>query len=158
AALVRALPTTRLGSAAIGAMTLAILLFWPRLTKRVPAPLVALVSAAVLAVAAKRAFPGLEIDTIGSRFSYVSGGATHPGIPQLPPLPMLPWTMPGPGGAALQPSLQLLRELGPSAFAIAMLGAIESLLSAVVSDAMAGTKHDPDAELVAQGVGNVIAP
>jgi SulP family sulfate permease len=55
-------------------------------------------------------------------------------------------------------SLATLRELLPSAFAIAMLGAIESLLSAVVADGMARTKHDPDSELFAQGVGNVLAP
>jgi len=157
-ALVGALPSARVGTLAIGAMTLALLLLWPRVSKLVPAPLVALATAAVVAFAAKRAFPGLQIDTIGSRFTYESGGATHSGIPQLPPLPVLPWTLPGAGGQPLHLSLQMLRELGPSAFAIAMLGAIESLLSAVVSDGMAGTKHDPDAELVAQGVGNLVAP
>jgi SulP family sulfate permease len=52
----------------------------------------------------------------------------------------------------------MLRELVPSAFAIAMLGAIESLLSAVIADGMTGRKHDPNAELVAQGLGNVIVP
>ena len=52
----------------------------------------------------------------------------------------------------------MVRELVPSAFAIAMLGAIESLLSATVADGMAGTKHDPDGELVAQGIGNIVAP
>src|SRR5262249_31134730 len=51
-----------------------------------------------------------------------------------------------------------IRELVPSAFAIAMLGAIESLLSAVIADGMTGTKHDPNAELVGQGIGNIIAP
>jgi SulP family sulfate permease len=55
-------------------------------------------------------------------------------------------------------TFDLLRALVPSAFAIAMLGAIESLLSAVVADGMTGRKHDPDAELVAQGIGNVVAP
>jgi SulP family sulfate permease len=52
----------------------------------------------------------------------------------------------------------MVRDLLPSAFAIAMLGAIESLLSAVVADGMAGTKHDPDGELIAQGIGNIVAP
>ena len=55
-------------------------------------------------------------------------------------------------------TVDVLRQLAPSAFAIAMLGAIESLLSAVVADGMTGTRHDPDAELVAQGVGNLVAP
>src|SRR5690606_12121446 len=51
-----------------------------------------------------------------------------------------------------------LRALLPAAFAIALLGAIESLLSAVIADGMTGTRHDPDAELVGQGVGNILCP
>jgi SulP family sulfate permease len=158
-ALALAAPTARLPDLAIGAGTLAILLLWPRVTKRVPAPLVALIAATVAAWALGRVIPGFRVDTIGSRFSYVSDGVTHPGIPRLPPLPGLPWSMPGPGGAApIGLSFEMVRALVPSAFAIAMLGAIESLLSAVVADGMAGTKHDPDGELVAQGIGNMIAP
>ncbi len=158
AALVGALPTTRWSDLAIGATTLALLLLWPRLTKRLPAPLVALAAAGVLGALGTRLIPGFQIATIGSRFSYLQDGISHPGIPQLPPLPLLPWELAGPEGAPVGLSLPMLRELLPSAFAIAMLGAIESLLSAVVSDGMTGTKHDPDAELVAQGVGNVLAP
>ena len=52
----------------------------------------------------------------------------------------------------------MLHDLVPGAFAIAMLGAIESLLSAVVADGMAGTRHDPDSELLAQGIGNMVGP
>jgi len=157
-ALVTALPTARWPDVVIGAGTLAILLVWPRLTKRVPGPLVALGFATVAAYALGRLVPSFEVDTIGTRFSYVTDGVTHPGIPRLPPLPVAPWTMPGPDGAPIGISYKLVRELLPSAFAIAMLGAIESLLSAVVADGMAGTKHDPDGELVAQGLGNLVAP
>jgi SulP family sulfate permease len=157
-ALAAALPTAHGPDLAIGAGTLAILIAWPRFTKRVPGPLVALGVATVAAYALGRLVPGFSVDTIGTRFSYVSDGVTHPGIPRLPPLPMVPWSMPGPGGAPLGMSYALIRELLPSAFAIAMLGAIESLLSAVVADGMAGTKHDPDGELVAQGLGNLVAP
>jgi SulP family sulfate permease len=157
-ALARALPTAHAPDIAIGATTLAILVLWPRITKRVPAPLVALATATIAAFALSRLVPGFKVDTIGSRFSYVSDGVTHPGIPRLPPLPVLPWNLPGPDGAPLGISYKLVRELVPSAFAIAMLGAIESLLSAVVADGMAGTKHDPDSELVAQGIGNMVAP
>jgi SulP family sulfate permease len=64
---------------------------------------------------------------------------------------MLPW---GAGGL----SLGALSSLGSAAFAIAMLGAIESLLSAVIADGMTGKKHDPDAELVGLGIGNIVAP
>jgi SulP family sulfate permease len=71
---------------------------------------------------------------------------------------VLPWNLPGPDGKPLVLSFGLIRELVPSAFAIAMLGSIESLLSAVVADGMTGGSHDPDAELVAQGVGNLVAP
>jgi SulP family sulfate permease len=80
------------------------------------------------------------------------------GIPPLPPLPVLPWDVPGPDGRPLRLSFHLVRELLPAAFTIAVLGAIESLLSAVVADGMTGRKHDPDAELMAQGTGNLAAP
>jgi MFS superfamily sulfate permease-like transporter/CBS-domain-containing membrane protein len=141
----------------VGAFTLALLLIVPRLTKRVPAPLVALSAAAILAALLTR-IAGAEIATIATRFHAEIGGRMVYGIPQLPPLPMLPWLAGGPGGAPLSLGLDTLRELLPSAFAIAMLGAIESLLSAVVADGMARTRHDPDAELLALGIGNVVTP
>lgn len=149
AALGRALPTAQWDDLAVGLLTLAILLLWPRLTKAVPAPLVALTLGAVAALLAARLVPGFEVATIQSRFR---------GIPQLPPLPVLPWSLPGPDGQPVGLSFALLRDLLPSALAIAMLGAIESLLSAVVADGMTGGSHDPDAELVAQGLGNIAAP
>src|SRR5262249_24395479 len=79
-------------------------------------------------------------------------------IPRQPPLPVLPWHLPSSSGRPIGLSLEVIRALAPSAFAIAMLGAIESLLSAVVADGMTGKKHDPDVELIAQGVGNLAAP
>jgi SulP family sulfate permease len=157
-ALARALPSARLSELTIGGLTLAVLLLWPRVSHRVPAQLVALVAGAVAAFALSRALDGFEVATIASTFHYELFGATHGGIPQTPPLPVLPWRLPGPDGRPLVLSLELLRELLPSAFTIAMLGAIESLLSAVVSDGMTGHTHDPDAELMAQGTGNLIAP
>jgi SulP family sulfate permease len=86
------------------------------------------------------------------------GGRTIDGIPQLPPLPILPWHAGGAEGRPFVLTFGLVRELVPGAFAIAMLGAIESLLSAVVADGMARTRHDPDAELLALGVGNLAVP
>ena len=157
-ALLRALPTVHPADVAIGVLTLALLLLWPRVSVRVPSPLVALALAAVVAVAAARTVPGFSIATIGTRFSYATAGGVRPGIPRDPPRPVLPWRLPGPEGRPLHVSLDLLRELLPSAFAIAVLGAIESLLSATVADGMTRRKHDPDAELVAQGVGNMVAP
>lgn len=148
-ALAHALPTARWQDVAVGVFTLIVLVYWPKVTTRVPAPLVALLSASLLALGLGVLIPGFEVATIGSKFG---------GIPQVPPMPGIPWEQPGPGGAPLGLSLDIARELLPSAFAIAMLGAIESLLSAVVADGMAGTRHDPDGELLAQGVGNLAAP
>jgi SulP family sulfate permease len=94
---------------------------------------------------------GLPVDTVGTRFHATVGGHDYAGIPPLPPMPRLPWTP-----NALR--FDLVQTLLPAAFAIAMLGAIESLLSAVVADGMTGKRHDPDAELLGQGLANVIAP
>jgi sulfate permease, SulP family len=133
----------------VGVGTLALLVLMPRITTRVPAPLLALPLVAVIAFALHRLVPWFEVQTVGTRFN---------GIPRLPPLPILPWSAIGPGGTELQWSFGLLRDLFPGAFAIAMLGAIESLLSAVVADGMSRTRHDPDSEVLALGVGNVLAP
>ncbi|HET9596433.1 MAG TPA: C4-dicarboxylic acid transporter DauA [Anaeromyxobacteraceae bacterium] len=148
--------TASLAELGIGVFTLALLLLVPRITRRVPAPLVALPAAALVAAALGALLPSAGVATIATRFHTELGGRIIPGIPQLPPWPVAPWDPLGHGGLALD--LRTLRELMPGAFAIAMLGAIESLLSAVVADGMARTRHDPDAELLAQGIGNVVAP
>jgi SulP family sulfate permease len=98
------------------------------------------------------------VATIGSRFTYHLGDVVGHGIPQALPRFALPWNVPNPGGGAPGLSYDMVASLMPSAFAITMLGAIESLLSAVVADGMAQTKHDPDAELVALGIGNILCP
>lgn len=136
---------------AMASITLGLLLIGPRLTKRVPAPLFALAFAAALGVGLSKLAPGLTLDTLGSRFSTVVDGEVVAGIPRALPSPGTPW-----GEAGL--SIRALNELVPSAFAIAMLGAIESLLSAVIADGLTGTRHDPDAELVGLGIGNIVAP
>jgi len=157
-ALVKALPSARWQDAAIAGITLLVLVGWPKITKKLPAPLVALAVGGLAAFALSRLVPGFHVDTIASRFSYVEGGTSHPGIPRTPPVWVMPWEFPGPSGQSIGLSLSLVRELSGPAFAIATLGAIESLLSAVVADGMAGTRHDPDVELIAQGVGNLVAP
>jgi SulP family sulfate permease len=149
AALTRALPTARAADLAVGLLTLSLLVGWSRVSRKVPAPLVALGVAAVLAAFAAGRWPGFEVATIASRFG---------GIPQQAPALHLPWSLPAPGGSTGGLTMSLVRDLLPSAFAIAMLGAMESLLSAVVADGMTGRKHDPDAELLAQGIGNIVAP
>ena len=157
-AIARALPTAHGADFSIGLLTIAVLVAWPRVTRRVPAPLAALVVGASAAAILQRLVPGFEAATIESRFEYHLRGSTGHGIPPFPPLPLLPWTLAGPDGRPIGLSFGLVRELMPAAFAIAALGAIESLLSAVVADGMTGRKHDPDAELMAQGTGNMLAP
>ncbi len=147
-ALARAMPTLNPLDAGFGIGTLALLITWGKLIKKVPAPLMGLTLAGLAAWVAHTAF-GVDLDTIGSRFG---------GIPGAPPTLSLDRFLAGPDGERLVLSFDLVQQLLPAAFAIAMLGAIESLLCAVVADGMAGTKHDPDAELVGQGLGNLVAP
>jgi SulP family sulfate permease len=132
--LIEALPTANPATTGLALLALAILTFGARYLRRIPAPLIALI--AVTAVQAVFQFHGVA--TIGSAFG---------GIPR---------TLP----AFSIPTLDLARVLslvGP-AFTIALLGAIESLLSAVVADGMAGTRHDSNQELIGQGVANILAP
>jgi sulfate permease, SulP family len=117
----------------ITALTLLLLLFWPRLSHKVPAPLVAL-----LAGTAAVQLLALPVETIGSRFGTISATLPTPVLPSV--------------------SFGELRELVGPALAIAALGAIESLLSAVVADGMIGGRHRSNMELVAQGVANIVSP
>jgi sulfate permease, SulP family len=146
----------------VAVFTLALLLLLPRVLKRVPAPLLALALAAIIVVICGHLLPadwGFNVTTIGSKFTYsLGGGEVGHGIPPLPPLPVVPWQVADPGHAGFELNLQVIRELLPSAFAIAMLGAIESLMSAVVADGMSGTRHDPNSELIALGVANIVCP
>ena len=135
---------------AVATATLALLLGVPRITTRIPAPLIAIALASAGVALAHRLAPSFPVATIGTRFHTVVHGVQIAGIPPVVPRPAFPW------GSSL--SFGLVRELVPAAFAIAMLGAIESLLSAVIADGMTGTKHDPNSELVALGIGNIIAP
>ena len=117
----------------VSLLTLVIVVGWPYLNRRIPSPFVAL----IVCTAIVQLFH-LPVETISSRFGVID--ATLP----KPSLPALGWH-------------DLTGLLGP-AFTIAMLGAIESLLSAVVSDGMIGGRHRSNMELVAQGVANIVAP
>lgn len=127
------LPESSPDSWALGAGTLLLLVLWSRFVKRVPAYIVALFAG----TAAAQAF-GLEVATIGSRFGGIPSGLPAFHVP------------------TFQPGL-ILSLLSP-ALTVAMLGAIESLLSAVVADRMGGDRHNPNTELFAQGVANIISP
>ena len=154
--LVLALPSIQLGDSLVAAITLTILIAWPRFFPRVPGHLPALVIGTLLAITFKHF--DWPVATLGERFSYFVEGVEYPGIPPFLPSFAWPWTLPGPSGEPLVLSFELFRQLLAPAFAIAMLGAIESLLCAVVADGMAGTKHDSNGELFAQGIGNLVAP
>lgn len=152
------LPQLNVPELALGLATLLVMIGWRRL--RLPAPpyLAGALFCGVAAWLLKTWWPEAEIVTIADRFHYGVGGVQHAGIPPIAPHFDVPWHLPGPGGAPLHLSMDLVRELMGPAFAIALLGSIESLLCAVIADGMTGRKHDPNAELVAQGLGNVVAP
>jgi len=155
-ALLLALPSAHLGDALVAALSLAVLILWPRWVPKVPGHLAAL-AVGTLAGLALEAL-GIPLATLGERFSYNLDGVLHAGIPPFLPDFAWPWQLPAANGQPLGLSFELIRQLLAPAFAIAMLGAIESLLCAVVADGMTGSKHDPNAELVGQGLGNLIAP
>ena len=112
---------------------MAIILLWPRVNRRIPGTLVALIvtTAAVTVL-------HIPVETIGSRFGAIAASVPHPQVPHLS-------------------FAQVSALVGP-AFTIAFLAAVESLLSAVVADGMIGSRHRSNMELVAQGVANLAAP
>jgi len=138
---------------ATGLVTIVLLLALPKILKRVPAPLVALTIASLLVVVCRHVWPGFHALTIGDKFTFQIGNESGHGIPPLPPIPIVPWRIDG-----MILDYHTIRALLPSAFAIAMLGAIESLMAAVVADGMSGTRHDPNSELIALGIGNILCP
>ena len=146
-ALVRAGPTARWPDVAVGAMTLAALFISPRIIRRLPAALVALPIGTVLGLVLNHL--GYPCETVQSRFG---------GIPQAPPVPMWPWAFDGPPAGTEPLTPEAFRPLMLASVTIALLGAIESLLSAVVAAGLSGREHDPDAELIAQGAANLITP
>lgn len=133
--LLEALPHLQWQTALLGIFTLAVLIFSNRRWKRIPGPLVAIVAATLV----QSIFHLKEVATIGSAFG---------GIPQSLPHFSLP--------SGISPAT-MIELIGP-AFTIALLGAIESLLSAVVADNMSGTRHQSNQELIGQGIANIAAP
>lgn len=140
-----------------GAVTLATLLLWKRAGIGFPPHLPALLigTGTALLLAAN----GHEQATIGSRFTFSwPDGSIGQGIPPFWPEFVLPWNMPGPDGQPVHWNWQSLQALLPPAFSIAMLGAIESLLCAVVLDGMTNSRHSANSELLGQGLGNLLVP
>lgn len=137
----------------LGVFTLLGLIFFPFLTRKVPPHLIVLAGSAVVGLFLEMG--GFEFRTIKTVFSYEVSGETFWGIPPFLPELRAPWIMKD-GTSIL--TFEMVAKLLPSAFVIAILGAIESLLCAVIADGMKNTRHNPDAELVGQGVGNIVAP
>ncbi|MNZ68286.1 C4-dicarboxylic acid transporter DauA [compost metagenome] len=156
-ALAHALPSWQWGDTLVGVATLAVLLLWPRLRLPVPGHLPAVLVGVGLGVGLHAL--GVDVATIGSKFSYtLADGTQGMGIPPIAPTLVMPWALPGPDGAPVEWNLAAIERLLPAAFSMAMLGAIESLLCAVVLDGMTGRKHSSNGELVGQGLGNILAP
>jgi len=128
-----ALSTISPYAVAVSLAALAIILVWPRVSRRIPGPFVALV-ATTIGVALLH----LPVETIGSRFGDIAAAVPHPRFPHL--------------------TLEQVTSLVGPAFTIAILAAVESLLSAVVADGMIGGKHRSNMELVAQGIANIASP
>lgn len=117
----------------LGIATITLVLGVPRLFKRVPGAIVAMIAMTIVAAAM-----ALPVETIGTRFGGVPSGLPQMSIPAF--------------------HLSLVPKLLSPALTVALLGAIESLLSATVADRMTGTRHNPNVELIAQGVANICSP
>jgi SulP family sulfate permease len=117
----------------VAALALAIVLLWPRASRTIPGPFVA-----ILATMAAVRLLGLDVDTIGSRFGDIDLSRPRVHLPAV--------------------SVAMVTQLAGPALTIAVLASIESLLSAVVADGMIGTRHRSNVELVAQGIANIVAP
>ncbi|HNZ98777.1 SulP family inorganic anion transporter [Ruminococcus sp.] len=113
----------------VGVISLAILIFWPKKLEKIPASLIAVIVGSLLVK-----FSGLEVNTIDSLYD-ISNSLPHPTVPDV--------------------TFARVRALLPNAFTIAVLAAVESLLSCVVADGMIGSKHRSNMELVAQGAANI---
>ena len=128
-----AFATVNPSAVVLGLVSLAIIFLWPRVTRKMPGSLVAI----ILGTLAVQLFH-IPVETISSRFGSV---------PNYLPKPHL-----------IHINLTLIQEMFAPAMTIAFLGALESLLSAVVADGMLGTRHRSNLELVAQGIGNIVSP
>ena len=122
--------TANVCALALGAGTIAIISLWPRLTGKIPGSLVA-VLLTTIAVPLLR----LPVETVGSKFGQIRSTLPHPFVPNI--------------------NYQTIKTLIQPAFTIALLGGIESLLSAVVADSMIGGNHRSNTELIAQGIANI---
>lgn len=125
--------TINLCAFGVAAVSLAVIFLWPKVTRRIPGSLIVILLATIVCAIFK-----LPVDTIGTRFGEIPSSFPAPQLPKI--------------------SVNLIIELFPTAVSIALLAAVESLLSAVVADGMIGKKHDSNTELIAQGLANIASP
>lgn len=133
------LSTINYQEAALGLSCLLIIIFWPKVTKKVPGSLIAIILGTVGTLIISNLY-GIEFATIGSRFPELAQGVTMP----KPEAPHITFVM--------------VKELSQPAITIAILCAIESLLAAMVADGVTGKRHDSNTELIGQGITNIITP
>lgn len=156
-AIVQALPTINLADSAVGILTLIVLTQWHKLRLAIPGHLPAVIIGTLAALLLGHF--GFSVATIGSAFQYtLSDGTIGNGIPNVLPEFVLPWNIPNAQGETIPWTFDRIQALLPAAFSMAVLGAIESLLCAVVLDNMTDTKHHSNNELLAQGLGNILSP
>ena len=133
---IRSLASINWYSTIMAVVCLAAIFVWPKITKKIPGSLIVIILATVIHMVLKKYF-GFETVLIGDRYEIPKGLPT----PSLPSL-----------------SLTTIKTVFPTAVSIAVLAAIESLLSAVVADGMIGAKHDSNNELIGQGIANILSP
>lgn len=122
--------TINLTALVIGVLSIIIIAFWPKINKKIPGSLVAIIVTTLIVQ-----LMGLNVETIGSRFPTLSGSIPMPSLPKM--------------------DIKTIEGLIQPAFTIAILAAMESLLSAVVADGMIGGNHNSNMELIGQGLGNI---
>lgn len=156
--IVTALPTINWADTLVGITTFLVLTRWYKLRLPIPGHLPAVLIGTLLSLLLIQ-FADQNVATIGSAFSYpLSDGSIGYGIPNVLPEFTLPWNIPDTQGNTINWNMTTIQTLLPAAFSMAMLGAIESLLCAVVCDNMTDTKHHSNNELLAQGLGNIVSP
>ena len=165
------LPKLNWADTTVGLVSLIVVFGWPKLRHifkgkmsllftKVPSHLPAIIFGMIAAsIIVKATGDSSIIQTIGSKFHYTNpDGSIGNGIPPFLPTFALPWNLPGADGQPMQWNMEVFQHLLMASFSMAVLGAIESLLCAVILDGMTGTKHHSNSELLGQGIGNILAP